>query len=244
MCLRGKDLMFRQSALAIFGTTVTTTAMLAAPVGAVSLQSLIDSDGTLTAAGHEFSGFFCDISFEGEPTSPGSCDEIEVITLGEGIKFQADFFAGENTFIDVLLGYTVESLAPEGMIEGIGLAFDGGFTGDGLATVVETISDPDNDDEIVAQFSVSNSDELTDLSDPDFEPDSQGDFDFIRPVKRAEVTKDIFLTAFDGTASISMITQTYDDEVVPEPGTISGLIALGLFGTASFWRKQRQQNKP
>ncbi|MGB3694620.1 MAG: PEP-CTERM sorting domain-containing protein [Spirulinaceae cyanobacterium] len=236
--------MFRQSALTIFGTAVTTTAMLAAPVGAVSLQSLIDSNGTLTAAGHEFSGFFCDIVFAGDETSPESCDDIEVITLGEGIKFQADFFAGQNAFIDVLLGYTVESLDPNGMIDSIGIAFDGGFTGDGLAAVVETISDPDSDDEIVAQFSVSNSDELTDLSDPDFEPDLQGDFDFLRPVKRAEVSKDIFLTAFDGTASISMITQTYDEEVVPEPGTVSGLIALGLVGTASFWRKQRQQNKP
>lgn len=236
--------MFRQSALTIFTTAATATGMLAMPVGAISLQSLIDNNGTLIAAGHEFSDFFCDITFAGAATSPQSCEDIEVITLDEGIKFQADFFAGENTFIDVLLGYTVESLAPEGIIDSIGLTFDGDFTGDGLATVVETISDPDNDDEIVAQFTVSNSDELTDLQDPNFEPDLQGDFDFTRPVERAEVTKDIFLNAFDGTASISMITQVYDPEIVPEPSTISGLVALGLFGTTSLWRKQGKKNKP
>lgn len=236
-------LMFRQSALTIFTTVTTATGMLAAPVGAISLQSLIDNDGTLIAAGHEFSDFFCDITFAGQTTSPQSCDEIEVITLDEGIKFQADFFAGEDTFIDVLLGYTVESLASGGVIDSVGLAFDGEFTGDGLATVVETISDPDNNDEIVAQFTVSNSDELTDLQDPGFEPDLQGDFDFTKPVERAEVTKDIFLTAFDGTASISMITQIYDPEIVPEPSAISGLVALGLLGTTSLWRKQSEKNK-
>jgi hypothetical protein len=228
--------MIQKWAVATAVTAATVVGALAAPAQAATfnLQNLIDTEGSFTVAGNTFSEFFCNVQFSTPGiTSPDDCSEIDVVTLNDGIKFQADFFADINSAIDVLLGYTVESPQP---INNIGITFDGDFTGDALASVTETVRDAAND-QIIGQFTVSNSPELTDLQDPPLEPLLQGDVVLSRAVTKATIEKDILVNAFDGTASISMITQTYQ---VPEPGTIAGLLAVGSFGVGAILKRHRQ----
>jgi hypothetical protein len=228
--------MIQKWAVATAVTAATVLGALAAPAQAATfnLQNLIDTEGSFTVADNTFSEFFCNVQFSTPGvTTPNNCSEIDVVTLNDGIKFQADFFADENSAIDVLLGYTVESPQP---INNIGITFDGDFTGDALASVTETVRDAAND-QIIGQFTVSNSPELTDLQDPQLEPLLQGDVALSRAVTKATVEKDILVNAFDGTASISMITQTYQ---IPEPGTIAGLLAVGSFGVGAILKRHRQ----
>lgn len=227
--------MMNRWAIAAAATGATVFGTFAAPAQAATfnLQNLVDTAGSFMVGGNTFSEFFCNIPIDEGVATPNSCSDIEVVTLDNGIKFQANFFADTASAIDVLLGYTVESPKP---IDQIGILFDGDFTNGGLAAVTETVSDAANN-EIIGQFTVSNSLELTDLEDPLLEPLLQGDIPLSRAVTKAVVKKDIILVGGDGTASISMISQTYQ---IPEPGTISGLLAFGSLGVGLMLKRHKQ----
>ncbi|MFP5271752.1 PEP-CTERM sorting domain-containing protein [Coleofasciculus sp.] len=226
--------MIQKWAVATAVTAVTVMGALAAPASAISLAALESSGGTLETKNKIFSDFSCLISSDPETNTPTSCDQVEVSLLPNGLKFESDFFAAEgaNSFIDVLIQYTVMAKPGTSPFNSIGLAFDGEITNpDGFTSITETVVDANNLTKLLGSLTVTAPD---DLSDPGFELDQ--DVPLSESVTKAIVTKDIFLT--DG-ARISMITQTYQ---VPEPGTIAGLVALGSLGIGSILKRQRREN--
>jgi|GEM_PF-1807168 len=229
--------MIRPTVIALFGAAVAACGVATAPAQAMTfnLGSLSSTGGMFEHEGKKFSGFSCNIIFQSGPTSPGSCNDIEVVTIDKGIKFQGDFSVDGNGFIDTLVGYTVESL--QGAIVDIGLGFDGEFTGDGEASVVEVVQDMNFTP--IANFTVSVDRFFQDTEDPLFEPILQGDSPLQAPVMKAMITKDIFLNAFNGTTAITMISQTFEHEKVqsaPEPATALALLGIGTLAAKALRR--------
>lgn len=234
--------MLRQFTLALACTATTVLGLASAPAQAASfnLGQLITSNGSFTVGDKQFSNFACTIVDNGF-SLPDSCGDILVNTLDNGpfgITFQSFFFAGPNSAIDTLLDFTVTALDPAKLIESVQLAFNGAFTGPlGFTNVTETVRDAANN-EIIGQLFVSNP--PTDLQDPGLEA---GDFNLTRAVRQINVRKDIMLVAGNNsTASISFIDQRFEQTEVPEPGTVSGLLAVGAFGVGMMLKKRRSQS--
>ena len=223
-------------AIATTVTAATVFTALAAPAGAISLGSLISSNGTLDTADKIFSDFSCIIDNPTGTNRPFSCDELEVSILpkgsGNGLKFSGNISAapGEDSYIDVLIGYIVTAKPGTDPFDIIGLAFTPQLSNpDSIATITETVKTLNDD--LLATFTVFAPD---DLSDPKYE-DGQ-DLPLSKPVFQAEVKKDIYVS---NGASISMFTQTYEEKV-PEPAAVGGLVGLAALGIGSIYKRNRQ----
>lgn len=235
--------MIRKSTLALACTAATLVGLASAPAQAATfnLQELIDTSGSFVVGDKSFSNFSCLIARGGAGiTTPFSCSQINVSTLvknnNPGLQFQSGFFSSAGTFIDVLLGYTATVLDPTQVIKSVELAFNGAATGDGFASVDETIREAGNAVPILAQASVDTTNIPASLSSV---------MTLTKPVKSIDVTKDIFLTGGTrGTARISFIDQLIvQRQEVPEANTVGGLLAVGSFGIGMMLKKRRSPSE-
>lgn len=194
------------------------------------LSSFIANGTTLTHEGKLYSNFSGEILFNSGDSTPTTLDDIEVFTTTGGIKFQGDFSVNGNGFLNIMLGYTVETIQANMEIAGVGLSFDAATSGDGEAAVVEGLLDMN--DTLVGKMSVSADQFFVDLEDPPLDPMEQDDTPLTGPQTKLNVTKTVLLSALSGTSSFSMINQTFEMRVIPEPATLvlAGFACLAPLG--------------
>jgi hypothetical protein len=166
----------------------------------------------------------CDSAIQG-PLDPGSITVEEwFVDNNPGIRFSDAFFALEGASIDFLINYTVEALDPNQLISDVHLGFNGAATESGFADVVETVRDMNNN--ILGQLKVNTEENLTDW------------FFLDTPRQKLNITKDILLIGGnEPTATISEIDQTFSQTPVPEPGTVTGLLAIGSLSVGAMLKR-------
>ena len=235
--------MIRKGTLAIACTTAAVLGTLAAPAQATTfnLKSLVDNQGSFTVGDKQFKDFSCSI-LASPGASPKNCNNIDILTLDNdpfGIRFQSFFNAAPNSNLQVFIDYTVEALAPDKAISGAQLSFNGAFVGPNAKTsVTQTIKDLS--DVTVGILNVSNPNP-TDLQDPAFEPT---DTPLSQLLKQAKVGTEIKIETGAGSRGfISFVDQRFEQDTieVPEPGTISGLLAIGSLGVGSILKQLKQK---
>lgn len=201
----------------------------AAPCTATNLATLISTGGTCTEGDKIFSNFSAVINAEGTNYSPTSASGISVtsFTTNEfehGLTFSGGFYAGVNSVVDVLIGYTVTSTLH--LINDIHLTFNGIAQGTGFTSVTETVRDPNNGNQIIGQIFVNTPSALSVSAD------------LLYTVTTANVLKDIFLRGgSDGFANISFIDQVVTQVPIPEPASLL-LFGTGLAGIARVARRR------
>lgn len=231
--------MNRQSAFAVACAVSATAALgvVASPAGAITLGEPI------IVGEKQFTFTKCNIVPGGNQiVNPGSCDDIGIIPiLGEhqGIQIQSPFIAFDDSSIDISLEYILEKVDPDpgSLFTDAKLFFNGAFTGPGLTNVTETFFDADTG-EVIGQFGVTNP--PPDFMDPPLETvfPFGGDVPFSKHVERVKVKKDIGLVAFEGAqANISIIEQTFKHKSVPEPGAVTGLLAIGSLSVGAMLKR-------
>ncbi len=241
--------MIRQRAFAVAcaATATTVLGLVAAPSQAITLQPgqslnlgvLAATQDSFTVGDKQFSGFDCNIVKGGNQlVTPFTCNDIEVRGIfgpNFGFQLQSAFGAINTSLIDVLVEYMVESLDPGKLISDAHLFFNGAGNPPGffLTNVTETFQNAAGD--VVGQIKVTNP--------PEFLQDS---IDFISPVRKLNVRKDIGLSAFvtPSQANISFVDQTFSQTPtsVPEPSAMGGLLVFGSLGIGAMLKRQRQQS--
>lgn len=152
--------------------------------------------------------------------------------------FGLDAFPGERT--DLVVGYQVDVLDPNQLINRVGLRFNGSVPaqgpGNAAATVIETVNttngsdlapgDPNRDTEVLDVFN----------DGPGRLSDDNSDFMVINPQRTLQFTKDILVSSQQtgGYAAISVVDNIVDQ--VPEP-TMFGVITV--LGGGFFLRRRR-----
>jgi len=148
-----------------------------------------------------------------------------------GIQFADHLFAQESAGIDLLLGYTVTSQG--GPIIGAKLGYNGTYTGTGSTDIGEQVFDTSNNLLGGRPLHVYNSSVGSQFTDSISFADQQ----------QISIQKDISLNSGSkGTANISVITQTYPQDPIPEPSAVGGLLAFGSVGVG-LMLKRGKKNK-
>jgi MYXO-CTERM domain-containing protein len=224
--------MLKNARLFLALAATATLGLWSGSAGAISLQDLIDSDGSIVVDGLVFSDF--DYSKTGDMPE---ADDIEVISFFDGdgnpgIRFQGGFAdIPGGTFSDALISYTV-SVGPNNPdlhIVDAHLAGNPNIIGAGAfgtATIDETLFGTDCGGGQPCRM------EIFDINDGP-PPAVLVDGVEFAPVTSIRVVKDVMLIAPNltetiGVATFSFIDQTFStDEEVPEPAAM-GLLALAL----------------
>ncbi|MEQ8996428.1 MAG: PEP-CTERM sorting domain-containing protein [Coleofasciculus sp. B1-GNL1-01] len=229
--------MNRHTTLAVACAATATAVMgwVATPAQAITLGELVDSGDNFIVGEKKFTFDTCNIVTGGAGlATPFTCDDIEVISIVDGdftgFRLQSIFSAINTSLIDVLVEYTLEGVDPGKLFSGAKLAFNGDGNPDGGFVTGVTEQFTDMFDNIVGQINVTNPppvfvDEIT----------------FDSPVSKLFVSKDIGLAAFvtPAQANISFVDQTFTHESVPEPGTVSGLLAIGSLSIGAIVQRRR-----
>lgn len=143
--------------------------------------------------------------------------------------FGLDAFPGERN--DLVVGYQVDVLDPNQLINRVGLKFNGSVPaqgpGNAAATVIETVSstngsdlapgDPNRDTEVLDVFN----------DGPGRLADDNSEFLVINPQRTLQFTKDILVSSqpTGGYAAISVVDNIVDQ--VPEPTMLGVITVLG-----------------
>lgn len=212
-----------------FGAGLMTAAMLATSASAISLQTLVDTDGTLTIGDKTFSNFdYLAVGLSGFDATTiqvtaSVVGDVYYLTWGGQIALATTGFG----LADLKLNYTVTASVQPGIIM-IDQSYTGSAQGNGAFLAV--------DESVYAgQVIVANSHlEAFDLSDPFAEV---GDDLIVDPPQMTlDVTKDIQFGIVDGgLVTISEIKQSFHQ--VPDGGSSLLLLGLGLLGLAGIRRK-------
>ncbi|MEQ9359994.1 hypothetical protein [Coleofasciculus chthonoplastes] len=234
--------MNRQSAFAVACAVSATTALgvVASPAGAIDLKQLIDTNDMIVSGDKKFSDFFfsatCDALSE---CSPIEANDIEVNPIVDGmgnfgINFNGVFRAISGVINDVELRYTVEVTDPNYWISAVHL--DADFNeNDGIVNITETLNDMSGNR--LGQIEVDN-----DPTSPVGLPPAW--VDLTTPAKKLLVKKDIGFVGFNEKGEsqpvfFSIVDQTFSQkrETVPEPGAVTGLLAIGSLSVGAMLKR-------
>ncbi|MCE9545803.1 MAG: PEP-CTERM sorting domain-containing protein [Planctomycetia bacterium] len=241
-CTKGSTTMkiFKMLLLPIMAVVIACSAV--GQSHAALLSDLLSGD-ELTFGELRFFNFasYSSVGFGGK--SPVAASDISVVIdpappVGElGLLFQSakwTVFSGQS--LDTRFTFDVEYVG-DGFLTDNTLRFTAGHRNDGVADIIETVTDPNNGDALLA-------DKLVIVGGNAGPGDTVDHKEFAYPVKVAHIAKDI---ALDGGvregsfASISDFSQTFSFTTVstPEPSTFAlagiGLASLGWVG----WRRRR-----
>lgn len=223
-------------AMALTAVIAAFLATFAAKADPYNLQTLIDSNGSITVGDKRFSGFVCSITSHTGFAAPNACKQINVIAIDNdplGLSFHSSFVTVGAVFKDVLLGYTVDVFDSSQQIHGIDLAFNGEIFGQAVTQVTETAFAADNSP--AGQTQVINTQSGSIL---------RNSFALNDGYSSLTVRKDVLLGGYvnTATATISFIDQRFEQNglrPVPEPGALAtvgaGLLGFGLLR----WQRRR-----
>ncbi len=186
---------------------------------AIPLQTLIDTNGTITQDGKVFSDFTFNVdSAQGSYIGSAAGLDVSGITLGDedGLRFAGGIAAFSNLVanseLTVTIGYKVTAPSPIWLTDA-SLGFNGAVTtADASATVTENIYATNL---LVGQLAVA---APLPLSDHQLLAGMYQEIDVLKTIS--------VNGGRNGVASISFVNQTYSE--VPEPATVA-LLALGGF---------------
>ncbi|MEX2317119.1 MAG: PEP-CTERM sorting domain-containing protein [Pirellulales bacterium] len=203
--------------LAVFGLAVTTPCQATLIVGDPVLLSTLHNnpDGEILVGDKLFSRFFYSAVGDMPPVDRVNVTPIQDDDGNWGIRFTAPFIdfidLVGNAGSDATIVYRVEALNESQLISDVHMAGNPALLGTtGSASVVETFEDH----EIVLKIF------------DDFGNIQLTDFALLpQPVRFLDVQKNILLAAGNGSATLSILDQTFSQ--VPEPTAIA-LVMIGL----------------
>ncbi|MEQ9624462.1 PEP-CTERM sorting domain-containing protein [Coleofasciculus chthonoplastes] len=209
------------------------------------LSNLIENDGYLVVGDKWFNNFefTLNTNVANNVAIPMNASQLSVFETttqdGFGLSLRGAIATVSNqqdglfSIEDFTFGYDVHVHEPNLYISDIHLDFNPQISGDGFASVAETIFEINEDGlkgDVLAKAAV-NSDPGEVLQDWAFLPED-------KLVKWARIEKDVLLTSGDmGSASISIINQVVSQTSVPEPGTVTGLLAIGSLSVGAMLKR-------
>jgi len=156
-------------------------------------------------------------------------DEGLKFTSGWGVKTQSD---GSSSFQDSAISFTVSTNDHSLNLTDLSLSFNGDFTGTGTTRVNESYC-PGG-----AVSTCAGGASVVSVTNPPLNLTSPN-IVFAHPVSTLGITKDIFVASgTNGTAGISIVTNNFSNNAVPEPATCL-LIGGGLLGLGLLRRSRR-----
>ncbi|HLL88619.1 MAG TPA: PEP-CTERM sorting domain-containing protein [Tepidisphaeraceae bacterium] len=213
-------------AVPLFTATPATAALMSGVPdsnnnGQTDIADLIANNG-VTVGDKRFMDFSYTFSGTNAPTA-AQVNVQQVPGANIGLQFSFGWNALAGTMMDSLIGYKVQVLDPNFLIDQVGLGFNGfaaGIPGNAFAHVAETIQKTDGT--TLGTFNV-----ITDGAGPATDQ-LTNTFDVTPNLPALLVRKDILVTSVaGGLASISFVDNTYRQAAVaavPEPASL-GLLA-------------------
>ncbi len=169
--------------------------------------------------------------FPSQVTVGPSVDQINEGS-GIGLFLNDDWRANPGWVYDLAFGFDVHVVEDSNqLINDVHLKFIG-TQDQGNIVINEDVSDPVTGENLLASggLVVDNLTQTTDILITDGE-------DLTHPVKKLRVLKDINLRGTDGeTAEFSILIQEFS-QTVPEPGTVTGLLALGSLSFGAMLKR-------
>jgi len=166
-------------------------------------------------------------------TVAGSSNQLSV-NSGHGLLFSDFWKADAGWAYDLVLGFDVH------IVEGSDKYINDAHLGfvpepvldQGFITISEKITDPVTGVSLLDEnLFVDNLTSTTDVGTEDWEY-------LINPVKKARVLKDIKLRGIDGeNAEASAIIQEFSQTDIPEPGAVTGLLAIGSLSVGAMLKR-------
>jgi hypothetical protein len=213
--------------LVVLGISARDTNAASVPLPATYAALIGNSTTVVGPETLTFSGF----TFSSTSVPPGS--EVTAASINvtaftnateTGFSFGgAGLFAPANTKVDVSISYTVTAPAGELLTDAFLNTTGGSFGGTGSYSVSETLVNPLTNTQIGR---------VLEGSSP---TGSATDFMTFAGVQSIFVTKDIFLNGGSAGETLSVVTQAFSSQTVPEPAGLA-LLGIGMTGLLAFRR--------
>jgi hypothetical protein len=191
-------------------------------------DKLLPTGSYTTVAGAEtltFSNFTYSSSSDpsGSAVAPSSLNVTPFAVGNEtGFSLNGTLFAPAGVLVDVSISYIVTAPAGESLTDAFLSTTGGNFGGTGSYSVDETLVN-------ATTFAPIGT---LDASSP---PGTSSDLIGFPGVQSILVTKDIFLNGGSAGETLSVVTQAFSSNTVPEPASIA-LLGIGISGFLAFRR--------
>jgi hypothetical protein len=211
---------------------------------AVSIKQVNEAGGLLV--GDKLFSDFSVVSIPPLQGTVGSAPGMEQIMLSGilsdgdyGLQFNGPWLAGPGAVVNTTIGFKAATTDDLHLIKDNTLkltASDVSAANDpptGLISIVENVfNGPPASGQTIAKKSV--------FDFGDIAASKLADSADFAPVPEVWIKKDILLLGGNGVAHLSEFTQTFSQEVIPEPGTLT-LLAIGSLGLLGLvWRRRRR----